>query len=126
MSAKPEMGQAHPHVTGPRNFADNLASLQSVFPDYPQGMKWELKKSKRLTSIETDDPIADATLFAALASIGYISERASSNGFRRNLADGTIVGLRITTSSKGSPAVDLNISSEKYIRKIHFTKKEAR
>lgn len=75
-----------------------------------------------MTSVEADDPVAAATLFASLASDGFVSEVISNVGYRRELVDGTIIGLRVITSSKGSPAVDLNIVGEGYTRKIHFYK----
>lgn len=34
-----------------------------------------------------------------------------------------MVGLRVVTSSEGSPAVDLNIVGENHVRKIHFYKR---
>lgn len=51
-----------------------------------------------------------------------MSEEKHDNGYLRKMADGTLIGLRVTTSSKGSPAVDLNIVGENHVRKIHFYK----
>lgn len=125
MSAKPKMGESHPHLPAPHGFADNLESLRAQFPNYPDCFDWKLKKKKRLASVETEDPIATATLFAGLASDGCVSEVVTDVGYRRILADGTVVVLRVVTSSEGSPAVDLNIAGESYIRKIHFYKGES-
>ncbi len=61
-------------------------------------------------------------MFAGIASQGHISEVVNDVGYRRELSDGTVVGLRIVTSSEGSPAVDLNIAGEDHVRKIHFCK----
>lgn len=120
VSAKPEYGNgAIPHLE--RSFDDNLDGIRSAFPSFPKGMKWENKKRKRLTTIESENPLATATLFANLASAGFTREKNTDNGFRRWLSDGSVIGLRYVSSSDGSPAVDLNISSESFTRKIHFT-----
>lgn len=50
----------------------------------------------------------------------FVSEVINDCGYRRKLTDGAIVELRIITSGTNSPAVNLNIVGEKYIRKIHF------
>lgn len=124
MSAKPKMGAIRTHSPKPHGFADNLGNIRAAFPDYPDKFSWRLRKGKRLASVESDDPAADAALFASLASEGFISEVTNDIGYRRELADGTIIGLRIMTSSGGSPAVDLNIIGENHVRKIHFYRKE--
>lgn len=67
-----------------------------------------------------------AAPFASLASGEFTSEVINDCGYRRKLTDGTIIGLRIVTSSTDSTAVDLNIVGEKYIRKIHFYREENR
>lgn len=121
MSSKTPCGLAHPEPPRSHGFADNVAGLQARF-GYPDNMSWELKKGKRLARIESDDPVAAATMFAGIASEGFESETTYANGYLRKMADGSFVGLRIITSSKGSPAVDLNIASESYVRKIHFYK----
>ena len=121
MSAKPKSDLAHPAPSRGRELAENAKDLKFAF-GYPDKLDWKLGKGKRLTSIETDDPIAAATMFAGIASQGYVSEVVNDKGYRRKLADGTIIGLRIVTSSEGSPAVDLNIVGENHVRKIHFYK----
>lgn len=123
MSCKTEAGIAHPTPSREHGFADNVGALKRRF-DYPDGLDWNLKKGKKLTRIESDDPVATATLFAGIASEGFVSEVVGDKGYRRELADGTIIGLRIVSSSDGSPAVDLNITNEDYTRKIHFVKED--
>lgn len=122
VSAKPGYGNgAIPHLE--RSFEDNLVGIRSAFPSFPKGMKWENRKRKRLATIESEDPLATATLFANLASAGFVREESSNNGFRRWLKDGSYIGLRYISSSDGSPAVDLNIVTESFSRKIHFVLK---
>lgn len=121
VSAKTDSDLAHPAPSRKRGFAENVKALKSAF-GYPDELDWSLRKGKRLTRIEADDPVAAATMFASMASQGYVSEVVNDKGYRRELADGTIVGLRIVTSSEGSPAVDLNIVGENHVRKIHFFK----
>ncbi len=121
MCAKTESGLAYPAPSRARGFTENAKELKSSF-GYPDELDWGLRKGKRLASIETDDPVAAATMFAGIASQGFVSEVVNDKGYRRELADGTVVGLRIVTSSEGSPAVDLNIADENYVRKIHFYK----
>lgn len=75
-----------------------------------------------MASIKAEDPVAAATLFAGIASQGFVAEVVNDRGYRRKLVDGTIVGLRIVTSSEGSPAIDLNIAGENHVHKIHFYK----
>ena len=117
MSAKTESDLAHPAPSMGRSFVENVEALKSAF-NYPDGLGWSLGKGKRLARIETDDPVATATMFASIASRGFVSEVVNDKGYRRN----TIVGLRIVTSSESSPAVDLNIVGENHVRKIHFYK----
>ena len=119
MSAKTESDLAHPAPSMGRSFVENVEALKSAF-NYPDGLGWSLRKGKRLARIETDDPVATATMFASIASRGFVSEVVNDKGYRRKLADDTIVGLRIVTSSESSPAVDLNIVGENHVRKIHF------
>ena len=121
MSSKTKSNLAQPSKPRRRSFAENTGALKSAF-GYPDELDWSLRKGKRLARIETDDPVAAATMFASIASRGFVSEVVNDKGYRRELADGTIVGLRIVTSSEGSPAVDLNIVGENYVRKIHFYK----
>ncbi len=121
MSCKTSSGLAHPAPSHGHSFADNVEALREHF-GYPDDLDWSLKKGKKLTRVESDDPVAAATLFAGIASEGFVSEKTFENGYLRKMADGTIVSLRIVTSSEGSPAVDLNIVGESHIRKIHFYK----
>ena len=107
MGAKPKMGTIRSHSPKSHGFANNLGNIRTAFPGYPDKFSWRLRKDKGLASVESDDPAADAALFASLASEGFISEVTNDTGYRRELADGTIIGLRIMTSSGGSPAVDL-------------------
>ena len=121
MSGKTESNLAQPAPPKERSFGENVEELKSSF-GYPDGLDWKLKKGKKLARIETEDPVGAATMFAGIASRGFVSEVVNDKGYRRELADGTIVGLRVVTSSEGSPAVDLNIVGEDHVRKIHFYK----
>lgn len=122
MSGKPKCGLSRHEAIG-HTFPENLPGLHAEFPEYPSDLSWNSSKGKRIATISSDDPVATATRFAGLASSGFTSERQLPNGYVRELADGSHVTLRATSSSDGSPAVDLNISSEGHIRKIHFTRR---
>ena len=121
LSSKPECKLRTPVASPSHGFAENVGNLRDAF-GYPDDLEWNLKKGKKLASVEADDPIAAATMFAGIASERYVSEVLRDNGYIRKMEDGTIVVLRVTTSSDGSPAVDLNIVGESHIRKIHFYK----
>lgn len=122
MSGKPESNLAH-YEAPCHAFSDNLSGLQAEFPQFPDGMSWRSSKGKRIATIASDDPVGLATRFAGLASTGYASEAKLPNGYVRQLSDGSSITLRLTSSSDGSPAVDLNIFREGHIRKIHFTRR---
>jgi hypothetical protein len=121
LSSKPECGLGSPTPSPSHGFAENVGNLKDAF-GYPDDLDWKLKKGKKLASVEAEDPIAAATMFAGIASEGFVSETPRDNGYIRKMDDGAIVVLRVTTSSDGSPAVDLNIVGESHIRKIHFYK----
>lgn len=79
-------------------------------------------------TIQSDNPIADAKeLFEAMADGGEPYGEQKSNLIIRQLPDKTIISLRIITSTKDSPAVDINIKFNPYNtkvknQKIHFVK----
>lgn len=121
MSSKSKSNLVEPFSLVSHGFAENIKALEQAF-GYPDNLDWKLKRGKKLSRIESDDPVATATMFAGIASEGFVSEVVNARGYRRELADGTIVGLRLVSSSDGSPAVDLNIADETHMRKIHFIK----
>lgn len=123
MSSKPEGGLTH-YEAPAHAFKANLQGLQAEFPRFPGGLSWKSSKGKKIATIASDDPVATATRFSGLASSGYVSEAKLPNGYVRKLADNSTVTLRLTSSSDGSPAVDLNIAREGHIRKIHFTRRK--
>ncbi len=72
---------------------------------------------------KTNDPIGDSIdFFEKLATGGKKGPLANGKGSRVRLDDGTWITHRIITSTKGSPAVDINVIGEKSIKtqKIHF------
>lgn len=120
MSSKPPSGLYHFVSSKGHTFAENLAELTLAFPAYPHGITWKRSSGKKTGTIASKDPIGDATRFAALASKGYVSEALLPNGYVRELVDGSHITLRTTSHSDGSPAVTLNIATDKKVIKIHF------
>lgn len=87
--------------------------------------------NSRVRNIESDDPLDEAQRFYEKASYGGIEEQIEEGKWMASMKDGTILTIRITSSSDGSPAVDINIKKsveETGIKgqKIHFVKKGAK
>lgn len=108
------------------NFADNLPSLTKLFPLSTGGyfgVKGGGKTSVR--RIESTTPIATAKEFFRRATNGGESIRYRPNGaIVVKLKDGTQITYRMTSSSDGSPAVDINITCPGRVKrqKIHFVR----
>ncbi len=82
------------------------------------------KKTKtRARIFETPNPIEDSIEFYEKIGTGGVREDLpNGKGTKTTLGDGTVITHRITTSTKDSPAVDINIVSPSKIKKqkIHF------
>lgn len=86
-------------------------------------------KSRDLRTLISDDPIKDAReLFRQLSEGGDIVPTDNPHQTLYLLPGGAYVSLRIVTSTEGSPAVEINVKSDKAntkvkSQKIHFIKK---
>lgn len=122
----------HGHFAGthggdPRhNLTDNLPALTKSFPLSVGGyfgVKGSGKTSVR--RIESASPVTTAKEFFRLATIGGGSVKSKPNGaIVIKMKGGTQITYRETSSSDGSPAVDINITSPGRVKrqKIHFVK----
>ena len=82
-------------------------------------------------NIASDDPAKTAKAFYDIAGRGGIEEPlANGKGFRVSMKDGSIITYREVSSSDGSPAVDIHITSSSddtggvRTQKIHFVRKK--
>ena len=110
---------------------DNLIALTKEFPLLPNGFFGESGQSKnnvRVRNITSTNAIATSQRFYTLAceqavSIGDIRGHGGEHkGYLARMRDGTIISYRWSSSSDGSPAVDINIQSVGSVKrqKIHF------
>lgn len=106
------------------NLTDNLPALTKRFPlsigGY-FGVKGSGKTSVR--RIESNAPVTTAKEFFRLATNRGESMKVKPNGaIVMKMKDGTQISYRETSSSDGSPAVDINIASPVRVKrqKIHF------
>ncbi|MGN0845036.1 MAG: hypothetical protein ACI4QT_07440 [Kiritimatiellia bacterium] len=110
------------------SLTDNLPDLTRRFPLAPCGKFGDPGKGARV--IKSPAPVGTAYEFFNRISRGYetiktISYRdGSKKGCVAKLKDGTIITLRKKSTSDGSPAVDINITSPGRVKphKIHFIK----
>ena len=111
---------------------DNLPSVTSRFPLAPCGKFGE--QGKRARIIKSPKPVGTAYEFFNRISSGYakIIEIPYKDGSKKGcvavLKDGTKITLRKKSSSDGSPAVDINITSPGRVKphKIHFVKEDGK
>ena len=114
----------------PRTLRENLSSVVNNYPLNDHGYFGHRGQSGKswIRIIDCQDPVAEAIGFYQGISRGGIERPlANGHGIQAELSDGTVVLLRITTSSPGSPAVHIDIrrSNDPYgIRqqKIHFVR----
>lgn len=115
----------NPHNAG-KTFNDNLTS--SFLKDYPITKAEYFGKAGNLSSvreIQSADAYATVQDFADRISKGSTATKSIAHGWVATLADGTRITYRVVTSSKGSPAIDINIEKGSYkgevkTQKIHF------
>ncbi len=86
------------------------------------------ESSARVRNITSDDPVATSKDFYDKIAFGGIERRMDNGkGFTTKMKDKSIISYRETSSSDGSPAVDINIrKSDDHgtikLQKIHFVK----
>lgn len=87
------------------------------------------KSRHRVRAIDCVNVVKTAERFYSLISRGGSHEEFPNNKgitvHRATLADGTVIVYRQITSSKGSPAVEININKPGWIKtqKIHFVER---
>ena len=106
------------------SISDNLSALKSNYK-YSKGYFGDKGKGRDFTrNIVSDNPAKTAKEFYDIAAKGGI-EKTTSKGKISKMADGTIFSYRETSSSDGTPVVEINIKYStdnggvKY-QKIHF------
>jgi hypothetical protein len=111
-----------------RSLNDNLADVTRRFPLAPCGMFGEPGNGARV--IKSATPVGTAYEFFNRISAGYATIRkipykdGSKKGCVAILKDGTAITVRRRSTSDGSPAVDIRITSPGRVKshKIHFVK----
>ncbi len=81
------------------------------------------ESTKRAQIFRSKTPVEDAVEFyKKLGRGGIESDLPNGHGTRTRLSDGTFITYREITSTPGSPAVSINITSPSFIKtqKIHF------
>lgn len=86
------------------------------------------RKGKNTQVVESTDPSATARHFwAVLSKGGRAAPLPNGRGDRVRFDDGSLVVFRTRTTTTGSPAIEISITSTKLglppYQKIHFVKK---
>lgn len=112
------------------SFAENADNLKMTYA-FSQGYFGNKgdSKSNSIRHIESDDPLSSAQSFYDMAAYGGMEESLGPGKWKATMEDGTVITMRETSTSDGSPVVDINIekgSDSKNIKsqKIHFTKRK--
>ncbi len=107
---------------------ENEASLKNAY-EFNDGYFGEKGKGRSFTrNIICDDPKVTAKAFYDNAAYGGLEKKIQENkGVYTKLADGSVLSYRESSTSDGSPAVEINIRTSKYSgdikqQKIHFVK----
>lgn len=104
---------------------ENAEKMKNDYP-YNEHGKFGIK-GKNCRIIKSNSPVETSIDFYKRISEGGVMKKLKKgNGTMTILGDGSVITHRIITSTKGSPAVDINISHAKVItsQKIHFIKEE--
>ena len=109
------------------NISENI-STTSKFYDYSDGYfgKKSKKKDNYARIIESSNPLKTSRDFYNKIAYGGEEEPLDNDkGFKTSTEDGTIITYRPTSSSDGSPAININIKNSKNTgglkkQKIHF------
>ena len=115
------------------SFGENVDALKSSYQyNKSTGYFGSVGKSSnpKVRNISSDDPIASAEDFYSKGAYGGIEKRlGNGKGYITTMRDGSVLTYRTVSSSDGSPAVDIHISSKNTenggvkTQKIHFIKK---
>lgn len=111
-----------------RSISDNKDALTSKYP-FNDGYFGTRGSTSNVRRIESQNPASTAKDFYEEATWGGVETPLSNGrGVKSEMSDGTIVTMRVTSSSDGSPAVDINISKSSENagikqQKIHFVRR---
>lgn len=109
-----------------RSLSDNLSALLKQFPLSPSGYFGKRGSSNPIRRIRSANPEQTAYHFFKVIANGAGEKRDIPTGIVVALKDGTRITYRVTSSSDGSPAVDIKILASigniKRKQKIHFEK----
>lgn len=110
------------------SFGQNVPTLSKTYP-YKDGVFGEKGQGRGHTrNISSDNPAETAKDFFDKAAYGGIpKEMDNGKGTMGKMKDGTIISYRETSSSDGTPVVEINIRGSKEpggikSQKIHFVK----
>ena len=109
------------------NISENI-STTSKFYDYSDGYfgKKSKKRDNYARIIESSNPLKTSRdFYNKIAYGGEETPLSNGKGTRTSTEDGTIITYRSTSSSDGSPAIDINIEKSTNTgglkkQKIHF------
>jgi hypothetical protein len=116
-------------------YREILDNIDNIIKDYPLnncGYFGEKGKAGncQIRQIYCNDPIKEAQKFYNIVAFGGIETNLQNNmGVRTKLKDGTVITYREITSTKDSPAVEININKSNNHgnikpQKIHFERRK--
>ena len=108
------------------NINDNIKKLDKKFQKTKSGYFGESGKSSKVRVIKSNNQYKTAQEFwKILSKGGYIKILPNKHGLLVNFSDDSYATYRVKTSTKGSPAIEINIknSSDTKSQKIHFISK---
>lgn len=113
-----------------RSIGQNVLIASSKYK-YANGLFGNNSKhgNDRTRNIVASDNVAAAKDFYDKIAFGGKEQIVSSNMRITRMADGTVITMRIKSSSDGTPVVDINIKSSTHTggvkgQKIHFVKED--
>ncbi|MBR0278226.1 MAG: hypothetical protein IJQ50_07195 [Clostridia bacterium] len=113
-----------------RSISDNVAALKTSY-SYSNGyFGIKGQGGTHTRNITSSDPVKTAKSFYDTASYGGIeSHMKNGKGYTTNMADGTVISYRKTSTSDGTSVVEINIrksanTGELKYQKIHFVKED--
>lgn len=112
-----------------RSIGQNIMAVSTSY-EYHEGRFGVSSPStgNKTRNIASDDPLATAKDFYAKIAFGGVEKTYNGGKLKiTHMADGTIISTRTTSTSDGTPVVEINISSSTHSggvkqQKIHFIK----
>lgn len=122
------VGSGGAPLKGGNRFSDNAPDLIKRFKLNSSGyFGTKGKGGKGVRSLDSRSPARTAAEFAGIASKSYVSARPiPGKGTIYRMRDGGYIIYRRTSSSDGTPVVELSVNSVAGIKdqKIHFTRRK--